>query len=97
MTRTKYKLSIIEKEDNKWVLYASAIDGSTIQMKTFNDNCKCGLSFNNKNVTSTWWANTYANRFKQEPNWGYSTFKKTKQTNFVVNVSNWQYTKLELV
>lgn len=35
------------KEYYKWVAYASTTDGSTFQVKTFNDVCNCDLVFYN--------------------------------------------------
>lgn len=78
------------------MVYASTIDGTTLQVKTFNDECNCELFFDKKYIYITYssLASTYKNRFRQYSKWVFGSFKEIIQLDFMVKVDNWQYYKV---
>ncbi|KAI5314220.1 hypothetical protein L3X38_043396 [Prunus dulcis] len=64
----KFRLSVKCKEDCKWRLYASLMQGeNTYQIKSYTPKHSCSKGFHNKNITSTFLSQRYMSRIKDDP------------------------------
>ena len=68
-----YKMSAICKNECGWRIYASKNrDSQNIQIKTFYPSCKCGRTFDNAHVTSTYLAKRSNEELIDNPKWAMS-------------------------
>lgn len=61
--------------DCDWYIYARSKDNQ-VQYRTFQDEHKCGFTYHNKCVKSTWVAKKYYHTFRENPKMDSSTFRK---------------------
>ncbi|KAH6783410.1 hypothetical protein C2S52_008369 [Perilla frutescens var. hirtella] len=74
-----------------WRLYASVvrIDG-TFSIKSLSGDHKCPRAMNNKQVSSSWIANEYLNKFRVNPNWSVKELEADIMERFACQVTKWR-------
>ncbi|KAL4333122.1 hypothetical protein GQ457_07G014560 [Hibiscus cannabinus] len=86
------RVHVICKEGCPWYIWASRVDpkdrmNPTCQIKSYNEEHKCMMALENKNVTYKWLAKTYLEKYRDDPTYSSRQLKKDVMHDLVYKVS----------
>ncbi|XP_028081740.1 uncharacterized protein LOC114283107 [Camellia sinensis] len=82
-----WKVQVNCSDGCEWKLYASKMtEENTLQIKTYKLTHTCNRTYKNRQVTSSFLASKYVNKFRTNPTWKINEFKDTMKDGCVVEV-----------